>query len=546
MHGYASWAVAIRNACCRPSQTATHSTEFAMFASLMRRNLLRPLSLLTAIGLVAACARSTSTSSTSTGMGAGATISAARPVLPGAAGAASAVGGQSQRGMVVSASAIVSQAGRDVLAAGGNAIDAAIATGFALAVTYPTAGNIGGGGFMVIRMPDGRATTIDFRETAPAAATAEMFSDSSGAYSSRLHHRSHLSVGVPGTVAGFALAHQKYGRSAWKNLVDPAVKLAGDGFTVPSGLAASLSGSLTRFKTYPATEAAYSKAGVAYAVGERMRLPDLARTLIRIRDQGRDGFYRGETAKLIANEMKRGGGVITEADLAAYEAWVIARKKWYSDYGVREDRLRFYELTPQERPHYAKAGTDVEYLFPWGWGELESIAHRGTFDLDAHMTLSGKDLQFFDEASKSKYTPILIESSAGMDRTTLTMLVDAYDVETIKDEESGKESTRVVLRFHTKIAPVQVGVFPLARNKPDLVERARGIERDLRNVARTMYDEGNVGQLYRRQDEIGTPFCIMVDFRSLEDGTVTVRERDSMRQDRVEAASLRMYLAERL
>ena len=233
-------------------------------------------------------------------------------------------------------------------------------------------------------------------------------------------------------------------------------------------------------------------------------------------------------------------------DLAAYEAWVIARKKWYSDYGVREDRLRFYELTPQERPHYAKAGTDVEYLFPWGWGELESIAHRGTFDLDAHMTLSGKDLRFFDEASKSKYTPILIESSAGMDRTTLTMLVDAYDVETIKDEESGKESTRVVLRFHTKIAPVQVGVFPLARNKPDLVERARGIERDLRNVARTMYDEGNVGQLYRRQDEIGTPFCIMVDFRSLEDGTVTVRERDSMRQDRVEAASLRMYLAERL
>lgn len=233
-------------------------------------------------------------------------------------------------------------------------------------------------------------------------------------------------------------------------------------------------------------------------------------------------------------------------DLAAYEAWVIARKKWYSDYGVREDRLRFYELTPQERPHYAKAGTDVEYLFPWGWGELESIAHRGTFDLDAHMTLSGKDLQFFDEASKSKYTPILIESSAGMDRTTLTMLVDAYDVETVKDEESGKESTRVVLRFHTKIAPVQVGVFPLARNKPDLVERARGIERDLRNVARTMYDEGNVGQLYRRQDEIGTPFCIMVDFQSLEDGMVTVRERDSMRQDRVEAASLRMYLAERL
>lgn len=233
-------------------------------------------------------------------------------------------------------------------------------------------------------------------------------------------------------------------------------------------------------------------------------------------------------------------------DLATYDEWVAARKKWYSDYGVREDRLRFYELSEKERPHYAKAGTDVEYLFPWGWGELESIAHRGTYDLDAHMALSGKDLQYFDEATKSKYTPILIESSAGMDRTTLTMLVDAYDQETIKDEETGKESSRVVLRFHPKIAPVQVGVFPLARNKPDLVERAKGIERDLRGIARTTYDEGNVGQLYRRQDEIGTPYCVMVDFQSIEDGTVTIRDRDTMRQDRIDAAQMRSYLAERL
>jgi len=233
-------------------------------------------------------------------------------------------------------------------------------------------------------------------------------------------------------------------------------------------------------------------------------------------------------------------------DLATYDEWVAARKKWYSDYGVREDRLRFYELSEKERPHYAKAGTDVEYLFPWGWGELESIAHRGTYDLDAHMALSGKDLQYFDEATKSKYTPILIESSAGMDRTTLTMLVDAYDQETIVDAESGKETSRVVLRFHPKIAPVQVGVFPLARNKPDLVERAKGIERDLRGVVRTTYDEGNVGQLYRRQDEIGTPYCVMVDFQSIEDGTVTIRDRDTMRQDRVDAAQMRSYLAERL
>ncbi|HEV8409353.1 MAG TPA: gamma-glutamyltransferase [Gemmatimonadaceae bacterium] len=255
-----------------------------------------------ALLLVAACSRATST----------AAVQADRPATAGA---------EAQHGMVVSASAIASKAGRDVLAGGGNAVDAAIATGFALSVTYPTAGNIGGGGFMVIRMPDGRATTIDFREKAPAAASPQMFTDSTGAYSSKIHHRSLYAVGVSGTVAGFALAHQKYGKADWKSLVDPAVKLAGDGFDVPAGLAASLSGALTRsFTAYPASIAEYSKNGTAYSQGEHLKLPDLSRTLARIRDQGRDGFYKGETARLIAAEMKRGGGLITEADLAAYEA----------------------------------------------------------------------------------------------------------------------------------------------------------------------------------------------------------------------------------
>jgi gamma-glutamyltranspeptidase/glutathione hydrolase len=240
--------------------------------------------------------------------------------LPSGAAAPIVRSTDATNGMVVSASAIASEAGAQVLANGGNAVDAAIATGFALAVTYPTAGNIGGGGFMVIRMPDGRATTIDFREKAPAAASEMMFTDSSGAYSSTRHHRSHLSVGVPGTVAGFALAHKKYGGAQWKSLVDPAVKLAGDGFLVPTGLASSLSGAVGRLKQYPATVAAYSKNGTPYAAGERIKLPDLAKTLTRIRDKGRDGFYKGETAKLIAEEMKRGGGIITEKDLAAYEA----------------------------------------------------------------------------------------------------------------------------------------------------------------------------------------------------------------------------------
>ncbi|MBC7670781.1 MAG: gamma-glutamyltransferase, partial [Polaromonas sp.] len=240
------------------------------------------------------------------------------PATPSSSPTARAV--EAQHGIVVSASDIASRAGRDVLARGGNAVDAAVATGMALAVTYPVAGNIGGGGFMVIRFPDGRATTIDFREMAPAAATPEMFLDASGAYSARVHHNSHISVGVPGTVAGFALAHQRYGKTAWRELVEPAVTLAGDGFAVPPGLPASLAGAQKRLAQYPASVAAFYRGGQPYAVNAQFRQPDLARTLARIRDSGRDGFYAGETARLIAEEMQRGGGLITEQDLAAYQA----------------------------------------------------------------------------------------------------------------------------------------------------------------------------------------------------------------------------------
>ena len=198
------------------------------------------------------------------------------------------------RGMVVSASTLASEVGRDVLADGGNAVDAAVATGLALAVTYPVAGNVGGGGFMVIRFPDGRATTIDFREMAPRAASPTMFTDSTGAYSERLHHESGRSVGVPGTVAGFALAHGKYGRATWSRLAASAVRLAGDGFVVPPGMAESLQWAIREsFAPYPASIAAYSRGGTPYAAGDTIRQPDLARTLARIRDEGRDGFYKG-------------------------------------------------------------------------------------------------------------------------------------------------------------------------------------------------------------------------------------------------------------
>ncbi|MCH2475765.1 MAG: gamma-glutamyltransferase [Gemmatimonadetes bacterium] len=226
---------------------------------------------------------------------------------------------RSQEGMVSSQQWIASQVGADVLSSGGNAVDAAIATGFALAVTHPTAGNIGGGGFMVIRFPNGQSTAIDFREKAPLASDPEMWLDENGEYSSGVHHRSHKAVGVPGTVAGFDKAHRLYGAAAWADLVQPAIDLAGAGFE----LSESLAGSIERFASrspYEATVSVFSKGGEAYQVGETWNQPDLARSLERIRDDRRDGFYQGETASLIAAEMRRGEGLITLEDLARYQA----------------------------------------------------------------------------------------------------------------------------------------------------------------------------------------------------------------------------------
>jgi|TARA_B100000745_G_scaffold223887_1_gene149535 gamma-glutamyltranspeptidase/glutathione hydrolase len=221
--------------------------------------------------------------------------------------------------MVSSQQWIASQVGADVLSSGGNAVDAAIATGFALAVTHPTAGNIGGGGFMVIRFPNGQSTAIDFREKAPLASHPEMWLDESGQYSSEVHHRSYKAVGVPGTVAGFDKANRLYGVAAWADLVQPAIDLAGEGFE----LSESLAGSIARFASrspYEATVSAFTKGGAPYQVGESWSQPDLARSLERIRDDRRDGFYQGETASLIAAEMRRGGGLITLEDLSRYQA----------------------------------------------------------------------------------------------------------------------------------------------------------------------------------------------------------------------------------
>jgi gamma-glutamyltranspeptidase/glutathione hydrolase len=226
---------------------------------------------------------------------------------------------RAKRGMVISASSIASDIGYQVIKDGGNAIDAAVATAFALAVTHPTAGNIGGGGFLVYRPNTGEPTTFDFREAAPAGSSPIMWLKD-GKYSSEVHHNSHLAVGVPGTVAGLHLAWKTAGSKPWKDLVTPAVTLARDGFELSEALARSLERTLPSFKRYPASLAQFSKNGTPYQAGEVFKQPDLARSLQRIADQGPAGFYEGETALLLEKEMKANGGLITREDLKNYQA----------------------------------------------------------------------------------------------------------------------------------------------------------------------------------------------------------------------------------
>jgi gamma-glutamyltranspeptidase/glutathione hydrolase len=222
-------------------------------------------------------------------------------------------------GLVVSQSDIASQVGFRVIESGGNAIDAAVATAFALAVTHPTAGNIGGGGFIVYRSAKGEAAAYDFRETAPTGSSPEMWLND-GKYDKTLHHLSHRAVGVPGTVAGLHLAWKEQGSKPWKDLVLPAVALARDGFVVSQGLARSLKAVIPDFRAYPASLAQFTKNGEPYEPGDILKQPDLARTLLRIAEQGPEGFYAGETAALLEKEMAAHGGLITKADLLAYRA----------------------------------------------------------------------------------------------------------------------------------------------------------------------------------------------------------------------------------
>ena len=223
-----------------------------------------------------------------------------------------------------------------------------------------------------------------------------------------------------------------------------------------------------------------------------------------------------------------------------FEVWKEKRMQWYHDLGINKDKLRFHEHGPDELAHYADKAYDIEYEFPFGWKELEGIHNRTDFDLQRHQEHSGKDLSYFDAERKERYVPFIVETSAGVDRSLLTFLADAYEV-----ENPGEKNERAVLRLSPKLAPIKAAIFPLV-NRDGMPEIGHKIADELRPHLKIFYDGGgSVGRRYRRQDEAGTPFGITIDSQTLEDETVTLRERDSMNQERVKIAALKDELLSR-
>jgi glycyl-tRNA synthetase len=222
------------------------------------------------------------------------------------------------------------------------------------------------------------------------------------------------------------------------------------------------------------------------------------------------------------------------------EYWKEQRLSWYLSLGIRQDRLRLRAHGKDELAHYARGAFDVEYQFPFGWSELEGIAARGDYDLSAHQRASGRDLSYFDDIIRERYIPHVVEPSAGVDRTMLTLMIDAYHEEQVRDEQ------RVVMRFHPSVAPVQVAILPLSRKEP-LTGISTKVEHELRPFFRTEFDDTqSIGKRYRRQDEIGTPFAVTIDFETVNDQAATIRSRDEMTQVRVPLDQLRQALVERL
>ncbi len=225
-------------------------------------------------------------------------------------------------------------------------------------------------------------------------------------------------------------------------------------------------------------------------------------------------------------------------DDASFEAWKAERLAWHHSIGIRPENLRFMPHPPDKLAHYAKAAEDIQYKFPIGWQEIEGIHNRTDFDLSQHQQFSGKKLEYFDTAANERFVPYVIETSVGLDRTVLMVLCDAYREEEVPGEDGSTPEIRTVLKLHPRLAPITAGIFPLVK-KPELVEVARRIQADLAEDYQVQYDEkGSIGKRYRRLDEAGTPFCITVDFDGLNDGTVTLRDRDTMRQERVPAEAV--------
>lgn len=239
--------------------------------------------------------------------------------------------------------------------------------------------------------------------------------------------------------------------------------------------------------------------------------------------------------------------VMPGTDEEWHQRWIDERFAWYQKYGIRQQNIRFREHAQDELAHYAKRCVDVEYLFPMGWSELEGIANRTDYDLKQHSEFSGKALEYFDEETKQRVVPYVIEPSAGADRSALAFLIDAYHEEEVREEK------RVVLKFHPELAPIKIAVLPLLKKNSKIVETARNICVDLRKRWFTVYDDtASIGRLYRRQDEVGTPFCVTVDVQTVgdekgaADGKVTIRDRDSMEQIRVPISDLETIMLDLL